>query len=264
MVLNLSALVSLIPAALMPLRRARGRDSVFWVVLAAAVVGPVVLALALTLASGRWQTGFGPTLWVSIAAAMIVYVALAALSRSGWRVAPLLLPYLLVLGALATAWNAAPGRPLVAIAPSAWLQVHIAVSVFTYAILTIAAVFGLAVLVQERAVRAKHPTGLSRMLPSVAESEMLQVQLLMASEIVLGVGLLSGMATQYFTTGTVIVFDHKVLFSLATFAVIGALLIAHSRTGTRGRRVARLVLLAYLLLTLGFPGVKFVTDVLVT
>jgi ABC-type uncharacterized transport system permease subunit len=36
-----------------------------------------------------------------------------------------------------------------------------------------------------------------------------------------------------------------------------------TRTGVRGRQSARYVLLAYLLLTLGFPGVKFVTDVLI-
>jgi ABC-type uncharacterized transport system permease subunit len=40
------------------------------------------------------------------------------------------------------------------------------------------------------------------------------------------------------------------------------LLVAHYRSGMRGRRAARVVLLAYLLLTLGYPGVKFVTDVL--
>ena len=260
MVLNLSALASLIPAALMPLRRHGERDGVFWVLLAAAVVGPVVLALVLT--SGRWQTGFGPTLWVTIAAAMLVYLTVSVVTRAGWRVAPLLLPYLLLLGALATVWNAAPGRPLVGIGPAAWLQVHIVVSVFTYAILTVGAVFGLGVLVQEHAVRAKRRTVLSRMLPSVAEAERLQVQLLAASETVLGLGVVTGMATQYFTTGAVLVLDHKTLLSFATFAIIGLLLIAHSRTGVRGRRAARLVLLAYLLLTLAFPGVKFVTDVL--
>ncbi len=34
------------------------------------------------------------------------------------------------------------------------------------------------------------------------------------------------------------------------------------QTGIRGRRAARWALLAYLLLTLAYPGVKFVTDVL--
>jgi ABC-type uncharacterized transport system permease subunit len=52
--------------------------------------------------------------------------------------------------------------------------------------------------------------------------------------------------------------------SVATFVVIGGLLIAHAATGVRGRRAARLVLLAFLLLTLGYPGVKFVTDILIS
>jgi len=50
---------------------------------------------------------------------------------------------------------------------------------------------------------------------------------------------------------------------LLAFAVIGALLVLHYRSGLRGQRAARLVLLAYLLLTLAYPGVKFVTDVVI-
>jgi ABC-type uncharacterized transport system permease subunit len=38
----------------------------------------------------------------------------------------------------------------------------------------------------------------------------------------------------------------------------------HYRSGLRGRRAARVVLVAYLLLTLAYPGVKFVTDVLLS
>ena len=78
----------------------------------------------------------------------------------------------------------------------------------------------------------------------------------------MGVGLLTGMALQLLTTGAVLVFDHKVLFALLSFAVIVLLLIGHLKTGVRGRRAAQLVMLAYLLISLGFPGVKFVTDVL--
>ena len=49
---------------------------------------------------------------------------------------------------------------------------------------------------------------------------------------------------------------------LGGFVLIAGLLFAHYRTGLRGRRAARLVLIAYLLVTLGYPGVKFVRDVL--
>jgi ABC-type uncharacterized transport system permease subunit len=38
----------------------------------------------------------------------------------------------------------------------------------------------------------------------------------------------------------------------------------HWRTGLRGRRATRFVLTAYLLLTLAYPGVKFVRDVLLS
>ncbi len=86
--------------------------------------------------------------------------------------------------------------------------------------------------------------------------------LLIASVIVLGAGLLTGMATQYFETGSLLVLSHNNVLSLLAYAVICALLVIHYRTGIAGRRAARLGLLAYLLLTLGYPGVKFVTDVL--
>jgi ABC-type uncharacterized transport system permease subunit len=50
--------------------------------------------------------------------------------------------------------------------------------------------------------------------------------------------------------------------SLTAFVVILGLLLAHHISGLRGRSAARFVLLAYLLMTLGYPGVKFVTDIL--
>jgi hypothetical protein len=79
---------------------------------------------------------------------------------------------------------------------------------------------------------------------------------------VLALGLVTGMALQYGETGSLLVLDHKTVLTITAFVVIGALLFAHFKTGLRGRKAARIVLLAYLLLTLGYPGVKFVTDVI--
>jgi ABC-type uncharacterized transport system permease subunit len=80
-------------------------------------------------------------------------------------------------------------------------------------------------------------------------------------EIVLALGLATGMALQWKESGALLKFDHKTVLTVAAFAVIGGLLWAHFKSGLRGRKAARIVLLAYLLLTLGYPGVKFVTDV---
>ena len=56
--------------------------------------------------------------------------------------------------------------------------------------------------------------------------------------------------------------DHKTLFSISTLVVIVGLLMAHQRSGLRGKHAVRLVLSAYLLLTIAYLGVKFVTDML--
>lgn len=264
---SLTALLALMPASLLAyvrdgFRQGRGPDAAFWAVLFVAVAGP--LAWSVVQLDGTWRTGLSTTLWVSITACMVLYSGLCLTTRSGWRLMPLLLPYLVLVGLFATATAEAPDPTLSASAPTVWVDLHIAVSVTTYALLTLAAVAALAAFLQERALKAKRPTALTRMLPPMADSEQLQGRLLVASEIVLGLGLATGMSVLYFEQGVLFRVDHKAVLSVATFVVIGGLLIAHAATGVRGRRAARFVLLAFLLLTLGYPGVKFVTDILIS
>jgi ABC-type uncharacterized transport system permease subunit len=229
--------------------------------LALGVVGPAALVAAQV--SAGWQTGFAMSLWVTVTTTMALFLALALATRSAWQLAPLLLPYLVLLGVVALIWQHAPERPMDEAVPPGWLDAHIIFAVVTYGLLTIAAVAGLAVFLQERALKAKRPTPLTRLLPAMAESEALEVKLLVASEAVLALGLASGMAAEHFLGGLLPI-THKTLFSLAAFLVIGGLLLARYQRGVRGRRAARFALLAYLLLTLAYPGVKFVTDVLMT
>ena len=100
-------------------------------------------------------------------------------------------------------------------------------------------------------------------MPAIAEAEHLQKRPALAvAPIVLAAGLLTGVGTLYSETGQLFTFTHKTIFAVAAFAVIVALLIVHNLTGLRGRRAARVVLVIYLLLTLAYPGVKFVQDIL--
>lgn len=257
--LNALAVLSLLPAAAIPLRRGAGRDGAFWGALALAILGPSLWSLDLLW--GAWQTDLGTSLWVSVAVSAWLFAALAIRSPLGWRLAPLLMPYLLILALLASVVGG-EARPLSGGVPAVWLDVHIIVSVLTYALLTLAAVASLAVFLQERALKHKRPTRLTRMLPAVLDSETLAGRLLIASEVVLGFGLATGMASQFFENGHLLRFDHKILLSIVAFALIGLLLIGHRICGVRGRVAARVVLMAYLLLTLAYPGVKFVTQVL--
>lgn len=262
---SLTALLALVPAALFPYGALAGiggggRSAAFWGALALAFVGPSMWAAAQVGAA--WHTGLSTALWVTIATVMALFLGLAALTRSAWRLSPLLLPYLLAVGVIAAATQGMREPLLRGSAPETWILLHIAVSVVTYALLTLAAVASLAAFLQERALKAKRPNALTRLLPPMAESERLQVRLLTASEVVLGLGLLTGMAVLHYEKGVPFRLDHKALFSIATFVVIGGLLFVHARTGIRGRTAARLVLIAYLLLTLAYPGVKFVMNVL--
>ncbi len=214
--------------------------------------------------AGGWPTGLSSALTATVAACLIAFALLCALSPPAWRLARLLLPYLLCLSVLAVAASLKNHGHFVGGLPLPWLDFHIVISVTTYALVTLAAVAALAGTIQERALKTKRPNGFSRALPAVAESEVLEIRLLRLSEAVLGAGLVSGMALLYHETGALLRFDHKTLFSFAAFLVIGALLIARARSGVRGRAAARLALAAYLLLTLAYIGVKFVREILLS
>jgi ABC-type uncharacterized transport system permease subunit len=265
--LSLVALIALIPAALVPVVRSGGgtiaeaRGGLYWSLLGVAIAGPA-LWVAVQL-GGAWRTGLAPALWLSIAVSLILFAIIAATSRVAWRLTPLLLAYLFLLGVLATIWQHAPERPMTPHPPAAWLQAHILVAISAYGLLTLAAVAGAGVFLQERALKLKRPTSFTHQLPSIAEGERLQARLLTASEVVLAVALITGMTIEWIERRALLVFDHKTVLSVATFIVIGLLLWLHHRAGLSGRRGARYVLFAYLLLTLAYPGVKFVTDVLI-
>lgn len=250
------------PASLQVLRRLPSRDALFW--------GVVGLATAAAFAragwqlAGAWETSLAAALWVTVAATLAIYAVTAAVAPQAWRLAPVVCGYMILLGGIASVWQQTPGQPLDSgAATTGWTAVHIVLSVVTYGIVTVAAIAALAAFLQERALKQKRPTALTRMLPPIASCESMVVRLLLIGEVLLALGLATGMAVQYHETGALLVFDHKTILTITAFLVVAGLLAAHHISGVRGRRAARLVLLAYLLLTLGYPGLKFVTDVLI-
>jgi len=265
--LSLLALAAVAPFAVVsPLRPQRQKDRLFWGLLALASVGGALFVLqALFQAfSGTWDSSLVSALWISNAVALFLFAGLCLFSSDGRRLAPLLLPYLLLIGALATVIAEEQGQVRVSGLPEDWLLVHILAAVVTYGLATLAAVAALAVFLQERRLRRKAAAGLTAWLPSVAAGERLQYRLLLLAEVVLGTGLITGFALRYFSAAPMAGLGHKSVFSLLAFGVIMLLLWLQRRGGLRGRRAARGVLLAYLLLTLAYPGVKFVTDVLLS
>ncbi len=260
-IFNLAALVALLPATIYSYFGKGRQSSVFWLVTFVAVAGSL-LAVFIQF-EGVWRTGFSLAIWITIVLCILIFAGLSALTNYCWRLGPLLLPYLVVLGFFAMIWSQAPEQPMAIEAPLGWLGLHIVASIVTYAILTIAAVSAVAVFLQESALKSKRKfTTLNSILPSVVDAEGIQIKLMISAQVILLFGLLSGMATQFFITGDLLVIDHKVLLTFAAFLVISGMIIVHFRSGLRGRKAARIALTAYLLVTLGYPGVKFVRDVL--
>ncbi len=262
LLLSLTALVALVPVALVagPSTPAAPADWRYWAMLGVAVAGP---ALWVTVeVTPQWRTGIAAALWLIVATTMALFALLAIASPAVRRLTTLLVAYLLVLGVVATVWQHAPERPLPAGSPAAWLQAHIFLSLAAFGLLTLAAVAGAGVFIKERAIRAKRLGTLAQRLPAVADGEVLQVRLLIASEGALALALATGASMEWLERRALLRLDHKTVLSLAAFALIAALLLLHRGAGISGRRAARFVLVAYLLITLAYPGVKFITDVL--
>ena len=257
---SIGALAGLLPVTILSLKSGQAKPtSLFWLLFAVAFAGAASYAVSANL--GGWDPGLATTLWVSIAASLAVFAIAAVAKPVAWRLARVMLPYLVVLGVLASVWSGA-GERTVSAPSGGWLALHIALAVLTFALATNAAVAAVAVLLRERALKHKGREALSQSLPSVADAEFIETRMLSIAAGVLFVGMVSGMAELYVTQGLLIVFNHKTVFALSAFLVIVLLLYLRAKSGLRGRRAARLLLLAYLLITLAYPGVKFVTDVI--
>ncbi len=256
---HILVLALLLPATVVPWRANSERDGLFWGSLGLATLA--ALAWATMQIEPHWSTGFATALWLTIAATLLAFMLFAMLDAQAWRLSGLLLPYLMLLGAIAVVWSQAREIPVPPGESMAWLGIHVLLSVGTYVLLTLAAVAGAAVVLQERALKRRAPNRISRSLPPLADAEVMEYRLLAASEVVLAAGIVTGMGAQYALDGSLVEMNHKTVLTLAAFVVIGALLLARALWGMRGRRAARIVLIGYLLLTLAYPGVKFVTDV---
>ncbi|MEO1193267.1 MAG: cytochrome c biogenesis protein CcsA [Pseudomonadota bacterium] len=259
LLLGVTAIMSLVPAVLLPWRREAG-GWLLWCLHLVALAG-CGAALSLQLALG-WNDRLNLALWLTIVVLLLLYPIIALRWRGASRLAPLLYPYLLLLAVGATLLKSKGeaydlGGPM-----TGWLMAHILYALAAYGLAGLAGIAGIAVFLQELALKRRRPNALSRRLPALADGERLQTALLAWTELALLATILSGMGHAAVTGAPLLTLDHKTLLVLLAFLVIGALLLISWRRGLRGRQAARLVLSAYVLLTLAYPGVKFVSELL--
>jgi ABC-type uncharacterized transport system permease subunit len=259
---QLAALVAMLPLTAAAVAAKLGRNLLLWLLLAAALVGPAALVAAQIRAG--WQPGLSANLWAGVAATLLAFGALCLIRPGAYRLGALLLPYLALSAVLAIAFSSAPNAEGPVVLAGTWFSAHVVLAVASYATLTLAAIAGTAVLLQERALKRRAHLGWTgQTLPPLAEAEGLQIRLLTWSAGLMAAALATGAANEVIETGQLLAFTHKILLAFLAFALIVALLLLHHRTGLRGRHAARWLLAGYLLLLLAYPGVKFVKDVLI-
>ena len=258
--LHLAAIASLLPVGAATVRGRTGTP-IFWIL---AVAAAICMTGWLYIRMGRgWAFDFAASLDVIITVTLISFLALSAFSRTVAALGPLVLFYCLPLGVLALLFGSAGWDKVERDAPGDWwFWLHIIIAVTAFALATLAAIAGVAVWIRDWMLKNRRQSDFVSSLPPMLEAEAVQFRLLQGCAVFLAAVVATGMATSYETLGTVLPVDHKSLLTLIAFFLVLFLLSAHRWLGWRGRRAVQVVLAVQLLLALGYPGVKFITDIL--
>lgn len=200
--------------------------------------GKLGLTLALSLVT--WQTALLLTLLWQAQALHPLRVALYTLAGLG-----------ALAGTLPTSAEAAT--------PHSWkIVLHAALSIFAAGLLTLAAAQAIAVTVLNRVLHQPARLVEALKLPSLQASEDWLFQLIAAGFFVLSLALLSGLifVDDLFAQHLA----HKTAFSIAAWAIFGALLLGKRRWGWRGKRATRWALSGYGVLLVAYFGSKLVLE----
>lgn len=201
------------------------------------------------------------TLWVSVAA---YWLENRNFSLDGLRV--LVLPCAAVAALLPMLF---PGSVVPLEGRSALFPWHVAISMLAYSTLTIAAFHAVLMALQE----AQLHTGLKvpgkkgwfsaaiDRLPALLTMEKLLFRLIAFGFALLTLTVLSGIVFSEELFGIPFKWDHKVIFTLLSWALFGLLLIGRHWRGWRGKTALSFTLSGFATLLLAYVGSRFVLEV---
>lgn len=143
---------------------------------------------------------------------------------------------------------------------SAMLDVHIAASLVSYSMLSIAAVTALFIAVQHNLLHRHTGAALIEILPPLVVMENMLFKMIFAGWIVLSLSLATGLVfvDNLFAQHLA----HKTFLSIISWLVFGLLLAGRWRYGWRGMRVVRLCLIGMAILLLAYFGSKAVLELI--
>lgn len=189
-----------------------------------------------------------------LAAAVIALTLLASLRIPVENLLVLLFP----LGSLTALLALLPGGTTRPIIEEPGILAHILLSILAYGLFTIAVVQALLLLLQNRQLKHKHPSGIIRNFPPLQTMESLLFGFLWGGWLLLSLSLLSGwlFLDDLFAQHLV----HKTLLACLAWVVFGVLLWGRHQLGWRGGMAIRWTLAGFLLLMLAYFGSKLVRE----
>lgn len=256
LLLSLTATLVLLAGSFTGFRQPFTRDIRFGSLIGAGLVGS---GAAAGVSLNAFGFGLAAALWLTVVSVLAVFALLTWGRPISTRLGTLLFPYLALLALLALASMSSPGETP---ETSIWGLVHAVIALIANALVTVAAIAALAVVIQERALKAHRRSAFAGMLPGAAESEGVQGVLLGIAAAALALGIATGTAVQIEESGRALVFNHKTVLTVLALVLITGLSILDFQRGLGGRRLARGILVSWLVLTLGFLGVIFVKQII--
>ena len=164
---------------------------------------------------------------------------------------------------------AAAGAALPALVPSVhrfsfsaepWAALHIAVAFVAYALLIVAALQALVLTGLERRLHLGLPEPGAAALPPLLTLERFLFRLVAAGYALLTLTLVSGVFFSEQLFGKALNYSNKIVFSVLSWLVFGALLYGRRRYGWRGRTALNWILAGSALLLLAYVGTKLLPD----
>ena len=140
------------------------------------------------------------------------------------------------------------------------LELHIALAVLAYSLLTIAAVQAVLLAFQDSRLRRRQPGGLLRALPPLQTMEKLLFQIIGLGFFVLSLAIISGV--MFLDNMFEQQVAHKTVLSIIAWVIFGTLLWGRWQFGWRGRTAIRWSLGGFVALMLAFFGTKLVLELI--
>ena len=138
---------------------------------------------------------------------------------------------------------------------------HLVIALLAYSLLTFAALHASLMAMAERSLHNKQPLIRMPDFPPIMTMERLLFQIITLGFLLLTLTVVSGVFFTEQLFHQALKFNHKTVFSIASWLIFGALLVGRHVRGWRGRVAVRWTLVGFVLLLLAYVGTKFVLEV---